>query len=501
MAMAMASSISLCFFTLFALHSSFLILAHSVAGASEPEEFVVALDHSNFTDFVSKLDFLIVSFYTPRCGHCKKLAPEYEKSANILSKHNPPLTLAKVNILDEANTGLAGSKGVISMKIVRDGGKVVQEYKGPEVADGIVEYVKRQYGPASVEINTLEAAQKFISDKKIGIVGIFPQFSGEEFDNYTIVAKKLRPTEEFFHTSDAKLLPRGESSVTGPLVRLFKPFDELFVDTQDFDVDALEKFVEKSIVPTVTVLDGDPNNQRLVNNFMLNANSKVMLFINFSSEIAASFKYKYHELAKLYKGDSFSFLMVDIDAGSHALKQFGVKDDQLPAILILNVRVKYLKTNVEPDQISSWLKKYKNGELQPFIKSEPIPEHNDEPVKVVVAHTFNDTVINSGKNVLLELCAPVSKNCKEFAPTLNGVAISYKSDPNVVIATFNPLENDLVHGEFEIWGFPSVYFKSATGNILPYEGYDTKEDITDFIEKNRSKADDKHNDSNLKDEL
>lgn len=63
-------------------------------------------------------------------------------------------------------------------------------------------------------------------------VGIFPQFSGEEFDNYTIVAKKLRPTEEFFHTSDAKLLPRGESSVTGPLVRLFKPFDELFVDTQ-----------------------------------------------------------------------------------------------------------------------------------------------------------------------------------------------------------------------------------------------------------------------------
>lgn len=40
-------------------------------------------------------------------------------------------------------------------------------------------------------------------------------------------------------------------------------------------MDALEKFVEKSIVPTVTVLDGDPNNQRLVNNFMLNANSKV----------------------------------------------------------------------------------------------------------------------------------------------------------------------------------------------------------------------------------
>lgn len=40
-------------------------------------------------------------------------------------------------------------------------------------------------------------------------------------------------------------------------------------------MDALEKFVEKSIVPTVTIMDGDKNNQRLVDNFMYNSNSKV----------------------------------------------------------------------------------------------------------------------------------------------------------------------------------------------------------------------------------
>lgn len=62
MAMTMASTISLCFVTLFALHSSFFVL--TVSGTSDSQEFVVELDHSNFTDFVSKLDFLIVSFYT-----------------------------------------------------------------------------------------------------------------------------------------------------------------------------------------------------------------------------------------------------------------------------------------------------------------------------------------------------------------------------------------------------------------------------------------------------
>lgn len=46
------------------------------------------------------------------------------------------------------------------------------------------------------------------------------------------VAEKLRSDYEFGHTLDAKLLPRGESSVTGPVVRLFKPFDELFVDSK-----------------------------------------------------------------------------------------------------------------------------------------------------------------------------------------------------------------------------------------------------------------------------
>jgi protein disulfide-isomerase A1 len=63
-------------------------------------------------------------------------------------------------------------------------------------------------------------------------VGVFPKFSGEEFENFTSLAEKLRSEYEFGHTLDAKFLPRGESSVAGPIVRLFKPFDELFVDFQ-----------------------------------------------------------------------------------------------------------------------------------------------------------------------------------------------------------------------------------------------------------------------------
>lgn len=56
----------------------------------------------------------------------------------------------------------------------------------------------------------------------------------------------------------------------------------------------------------------------------------------------------------------------------------------------------------------------------------------------------------------------------------------------------------MVH-DFEILELPTVYFKSADGNISQYSGYATKEDFRDFIEKNRSKTADK--DSDVKDEL
>lgn len=36
--------------------------------------------------------------------------------------------------------------------------------------------------------------------------------------------------------------------------------------------------------------------------------------------------------------------------------------------------------------------------MKPFIKSEPIPETNDEPVKVVVANSLKDMVLESTKN-------------------------------------------------------------------------------------------------------
>nr|GFA83935.1 protein disulfide-isomerase-like [Tanacetum cinerariifolium] len=58
----------------------------------------------------------------------------------------------------------------------------------------------------------------------------------------------------------------------------------------------------------------------------------------------------------------------------------------------------YMKPNLQPDDIAPWLNDFKEGKLKPFYKSQPIPEANDEPVKVVVADNLQDMVLNSKKN-------------------------------------------------------------------------------------------------------
>lgn len=88
----------------------------------------------------------IVEFYAPWCGHCKNLAPAFEKAAKSLSGL---AKVAAVNCDEESNKPLCGQMGVQgfpTLKIVRPGKKAgkpaIEDYQGARSAKAIVEAVK-----------------------------------------------------------------------------------------------------------------------------------------------------------------------------------------------------------------------------------------------------------------------------------------------------------------------------------------------------------------------
>lgn len=73
---------------------------------------------------------------TYRCGHCKQLAPEYEKAAARLKASDPPVSLAKVDATVEQEIGQKYEvTGYPTLKFFKKGEP--SDYDGPREADGI----------------------------------------------------------------------------------------------------------------------------------------------------------------------------------------------------------------------------------------------------------------------------------------------------------------------------------------------------------------------------
>uniref|UniRef100_A0A1B6EZ91 protein disulfide-isomerase n=1 Tax=Cuerna arida TaxID=1464854 RepID=A0A1B6EZ91_9HEMI len=130
------------------------------------------------------------------------------------------------------------------------------------------------------------------------------------------------------------------------------------------------------------------------------------------------------------------------------------------------------------ENFEKFLNDFKNGNLEPYLKSEPVPEDNSGPVKVAVAKNFDEVVTDNGKDTLIEFYAPWCGHCKKLAPVWDELGDKMKNE-DVEIVKMDASNND-VPGPYEVRGFPTLYWASKDSKSSPVR-YEGGRELNDFI--------------------
>lgn len=142
-----------------------------------------------------------------------------------------------------------------------------------------------------------------------------------------------------------------------------------------------------------------------------------------------------------------------------------------------------MKDEFALDTFKQFINDLLDNKLEPYLKSEVIPDKNDEPVKVAVAKNFDEIVTNNGKDTLIEFYAPWCGHCKKLAPAYEELAEKL-IDEEVSIVKMDATAND-VPAPYEVRGFPTLFWapKDSKDTPLKYDGGREADDFLKYIAK------------------
>ena len=459
---------------------SLILLALIVFACCEDypkEENVIVLTDDTFDAFINSHDHVLVKFYAPWCGHCKKLAPEYSKAAVVLEKEE--LYLAQVDATVQKKLAEKYQvQGYPTLKLFSKG--AVIEYNGGRQEKDIIAWMKKKTGPATTPLKTVEEVEKFKGDNEVVVI-----YFGEDKTQLEAFEKVARASEEiqFGVSNEKEVLEKYQ--VKAGSVTLFKKFDEGRNDlTENITEEKINEFINAHSSPLVMKFDDKAAQLIFGKN-----QPALVLYRDKNSEKTAELDKIMTEYAPEITG-KLQVVITDIKEGleSRLAEYIGVKAEDLPTVRIHDTRVDLKKYNLVGDitkeNIQKFVKDWEDGKLKPTLKSQEIPEKQDKPVYTIVGKSFEDVVINSDKDVLVKFYAPWCGHCKALAPEYEKVAKELAGNKNLLIAEIDATENEVE--QVHITGFPTIKFWPAGKKDKPidYNGDRNSEDfIKFFIEK------------------
>ena len=455
------------------------LLAFSFAAEPEVDEGVLVLTTDNFDETIKANDRILVEFYAPWCGHCKKLAPEYAKAAQRLAEADPPVPLAKVDATEEKDLASRYEvKGFPTLKWIVGG--EAQDYKGGRTEDEIVNWIKKRSGPPTTAIDDTKLEELKKSEKFV--VVFYGSADSSEFKEYEKVASG-DDKHSYLHNADGAA-PEG---LTAPGVAVFRQFDEpLVVFDGSFTVKALKDFIDNAAVPTLIEFSDE-----YIEPIFQKQQPASFLFVDKSKDDHQKLLTAYGKAAEEGKGKILYAHSGVSDGIQSRLAEFvGVTAEDLPRLMIVGFNKEGVDKYVfegdinalSSEDVTKFITQFNNGELTKYLKSEDVPETQEGPVTVVVGKSFND-IVGKDDDVLLEFYAPWCGHCKALEPKYNELATELSDVKNLVIAKIDATANE-VEG-VNVSGFPTIkFFPKGSTTAQEYEGEREVQGFKDYLKEN-----------------
>uniref|UniRef100_A0A453MNT6 protein disulfide-isomerase n=1 Tax=Aegilops tauschii subsp. strangulata TaxID=200361 RepID=A0A453MNT6_AEGTS len=351
--------------------------------------------------------------------------------------------------------------------------------------DAIVAWIGKKLGPAVQNLTTADEAEKIVTGDDVAVLAYLDHLSGAHSDELA-AASRLEDTISFYQTTSpdvAKLFHIDPEAKRPSVVLLKKEEEKLTVFDGEFRASAIAEFVSANKIPLITTLT-----QETAPAIFDNPIKKQILLFAVAKE-SSKFLPIIKETAKSFKG-KLLFVFVERDneeVGEPVANYFGITGNETTVLAYTgneDAKKFFFSGEISLDTIKEFAQDFLEDKLTPSYKSDPVPESNDEDVKVVVGKSLDQIVLDESKDVLLEVYAPWCGHCQSLEPIYNKLAKYLRGIDSLVIAKMDGTNNE--HPRAKPDGFPTILFYPAgkkSFEPITFEGDRTVVEMYKFLKK------------------
>lgn len=392
-----------------------------------------------------------------------------------------------------------GIQGFPTLKFFRGDVESVTEYNGPREADGIVQWIKKKAGPATLTLASAEDATAFAGKNEVGIIGFFAAGSAGE-KAFQSASSQSEDVPFALTSSDEVRAKFGVAAGTDAIVQIntWTGEEPQVTFSGEFTAESINAWVDAHSMPSVVAFSPESASK------IFRGTVKTH-FLVFADDKDAGYDAIVADFRAVAKANAGKALFVTVDpTQDRVVSYFGVTTADMPTAVIVTmpenepmkkfIYDKGSKGALTKESMGTFIEDYTAGKLSPFLKSEPVPESNDGPVAVVVGKNFEQIVMDTSKDVLLEFYAPWCGHCKSLAPEWEKLGQRFKSAgaaaSSIVIAKMDATANEVDYPGVNVRGFPTILLFPATRDgqrKTPIE-FDGSRDANGFVEFLRKNA-------------